>query len=1586
MATVGRKTEYLEQVAADLSGITSAVDAQAFVDAYLGQHDVGEDEHVPQARAAQQAAEHLELGRVRSAGEDLIALNTPSEQDDGWSAGGSTLLQVVTEDRPFIVDTVATALTELGWAVRAIRHPVLVVARDAEGGVAAVGASADAEGVRESWLTVEAYPPLGTSASDLAPDTLARIREGLVASRLAHDDTPLMRQRLLDAVHHLDETPQPVVAAWVRRIGDLLRWMADDHFELLGYREYTVAGDEFTPVPGTGLGLLREAGDDPFHATQITEGPEVMVVTKDSRPSPVHRAGYLDYVSIRDYDHEARLVGERRFVGLWSSRAYSEPVESIPLVRDKATWVWEALTVHATSHSGQLAREAMASLPRDNWFADTVEDLVALVRRMAGVHEQRHTRMLVQRAPHGRFWSCFIYVPRDRYRTVTRERITAIVKERLGGESVEFRALVSESSMARLLLIVKRPDGAPEPDIDLAAIEAEVALAARSWDDDFNDEADALPSEERGVEFGEAYESAYTAKQAVADLRLANTLTETADLRFALFKPDRADDPADLRFKVITKGTMSLSRVMPHLDALGPQVIDERPFTWDLRGEAVHVYDFGFMLPPGQTFDDWQLPDRARFAEAFEASYTGRSLAGQMNRLVMGAGLTWVQVSWLRGIARYLQQAGIPYSQQYVGAALNANPEITAAIVAAFETRFDPAQHATDQDRQEDFDNEVAEILRALDAVESLDQDRMLRMFVAVLRAIKRTNAFAADQPALAFKIAPQELDLLPEPRPAHEFFVFSPRVQGVHLRYGAVARGGLRWSDRPEDFRTEVLGLVKAQMVKNTVIVPVGAKGGFVPQRLPDPRVDRAAWLAEGVACYEIFIGSLLSLTDNLVDGQVVPPPDVVRHDGDDTYLVVAADKGTATFSDIANRISLERGFWLGDAFASGGSVGYDHKGMGITARGAWESVKRHFHEMGVDCQAEDFTCVGIGDMAGDVFGNGMLLSPHTRLVAAFNHMHVFLDPNPDAAASIVERRRLFELPRSTWADYDPDLISEGGGVYPRTAKSIPVSPQVREALGLAAEIKALTPNDMIRAILTAPVDLLWNGGIGTYVKASDETHAEVGDKTNDALRVDGRDVRAKIAGEGGNLGWTQRGRIEFAQEREGRVNTDFIDNSAGVDTSDHEVNIKVLLAPEVSAGRLADDARVELLASMTDEVAEHVLAHNIDQNIALSTEAGQESAMSGAHEAWMRSLEKVGLLDRAQESLPSREEMAARLAEDGRLTRPELAMLLAWTKIHLEGLVNQSTLPDDPYLADRLVTYFPRPLRGKKFAKALRAHPLRREIVTMVTVNRFVNSQGITAYSRLAHETSSSIAEIVRAQLAARTIFGVARHEQAAGAGGVPAAVEVPIRVALQQMVERATRWLLHNRRGELDIKGEAALFTDPVAELSASFDRVATRHQRDQTDAAAAELRAAGVPEDLARTAAQAQYLHLGLVVADLAARLDRPLDLVARVFFGVAEALWLDRVSDRVNELARNSRWDTMARAALRDDLTRLHADLTRMVLERAPEATEAEAALSAWREGQGGIDREADQLAEITAEDATLARMSVALRTIRSLLV
>jgi len=1060
---------------------------------------------------------------------------------------------------------------------------------------------------------------------------------------------------------------------------------------------------------------------------------------------------------------------------------------------------------------------------------------------------------------------------------------------------------------------------------------------------------------------------------------LVAELTGPDDLRFDLLAPVGAQ--GDHRLKVVTSKPMSLTRIMPHLASLGVEVTDESQSALEVDGKRILIYTLGFREAEGV---DFETEDINRFANALRASYFGNAEAGRLTRLVMTARLTWRQVGILRAISRYLMQAGAPFSQTYIANALRANPAIAAALVAAFEIKFDPAREFSDADaRRSAFEAAAVAVEASLDAVASLDHDRIIRMFLSLLRAMVRTNAFAADQPALAFKLLPRELDLLPEPRPRFEIFVYAPDVHGVHLRFGSVARGGLRWSDRPEDFRTEILGLVKAQMVKNTVIVPVGAKGGFVPLTLPDPAIDRAGWLAGGVAAYKKFINSLLSLTDNIVNGVVAPPKDVIRYDGDDPYLVVAADKGTATFSDIANGIAVERGFWLGDAFASGGSAGYDHKGMGITARGAWESVKRHFFEMGRDCQTQDFTCVGIGDMAGDVFGNGMMLSQHIRLVAAFNHMHVFVDPNPDAATSFAERVRLFNLPRSTWADYDQSLISVGGGVFPRAAKSISISPEMRAALGLADEVNAMTPNELINAILKAPVDLLWNGGIGTYVKASTQLNSDCGDKANDAVRVNGAEVRAKVSGEGGNLGWTQAGRIEYAQNG-GRINTDFIDNSAGVDTSDHEVNIKILLAPEVASGRLTMEARNELLASMTDDVAKLVLAHNVDQNIALACGTYRSPAMAPSHETWMRIMESHGRLDRALESLPTSKQMQQRIAAGQGLTRPELCSLLSWTKIWLADLILESNLPDDPYLADRLVTYFPKALR-ERYADAMQRHRLHREIVATVTVNRFVNSQGITSYFRLSSETSSSIEQIVRAQLAARNILQVARHELGMPAAGVNPEVDAAVRVEIRRMVERATRWLLNNRRGVLDIKTESAFFSDGVQVVLAGLQGLMTPRHLAGFEEQRAHYLAGGVAPELADLAAMARYAHMALPIVQTASKAGRDVMEVARLMFRVSGTLGLDRLFDATAELPVLGRWDLMAQAAMRDDLQRLETDITAAVLAAAPGEQDADKAIEAWLQKIDGAEGELRTLREISQGSVDLARLSVALRTMRAML-
>ena len=1528
---------------------------------------------------------HLAAGAVRRPGEDVVRIVTPHDEAEPWDTGGSSLVFIVTDDRPFLVDTVAMEVGRQGWSVRSLFHPQFVVERGADGAIVTMAPKGNGDaGTAESWICLEAYPELGRPAREASAALVEGVRLGLQAVRAAVDDWSAMEDRLQACIQDLDSSPQPVSPGHVRNVIGLLEWLAAGHFVFLGSRDYTVDGDTFTAVPGSGLGILRggaSAGE--FHAVASADDPDILVMTKDSRRSPVHRPAWLDYVAVRTFDRDGRQIGERRFVGLLAAAAYSASTDEIPVVADKVRRLVRKAGFEPDSHSGHALAQIVASYPRDELFQASVEDLFDTVARIALLQERSQVRLFVRPDEHGRFLNCLVFLPRDRFKTSVRLRMQQVLLDAVGGESLEYQSSVTESQLARLLFVIKLPDGVPIPDYDIRALERQLTEATREWDDLFNDEAKALPSEQRGVDFGEAYEAVFTASQALKDLLLANQLQADDDLRFALYAPDDPDDAADLRFKVISLKPMALTTVMPHLSTLGVRVIDERPFEWDLRGRPVFVYDFGFTLAAGETVADWTPQARQRFCEAFDATYHGRAHAGTLNALVLTAGLTWREVAWLRGVSRYLQQAGIPFSMPYVAVAVNAHPAIAALLVAAFRAKFDPDTGLDAQARRAASEKELERVEEALDTVSSLDQDRILRMFMAVLRAMVRTNAFDPDAGALAFKLLPAELTLLPEPRPAHEIFVYSPRVQGVHLRFGAVARGGLRWSDRKEDFRTEVLGLVKAQMVKNTVIVPVGAKGGFVPFWLPDPAVDRQAWLEEGKACYRLFIESLLSVTDNLVDGAVVPPPRVVRFDDDDTYLVVAADKGTATFSDIANEISVRRGFWLGDAFASGGSAGYDHKGMGITARGAWESVKRHFFERGIDCQTTDFTCVGIGDMAGDVFGNGMLRSEHTRLVAAFNHLHIFIDPDPDAATSFAERQRLFELPRSAWSDYDASLISEGGGVFERSAKSIAISPQARVALGIADGVTALTPADLISAILRAPVDLLWNGGIGTYVKAASETHEQVGDKANNSVRVNGCEVRASIAGEGGNLGWTQLGRIEYALAG-GRVNTDFIDNSAGVDTSDHEVNIKILLSGEVASGALPVEERTELLASMTDEVATLVLVHNLDQNLALATTQARATELAGAHEEWMAALVEAGLLNRNLEFLPSTDQMEARIAEGRGLTRPELAVLLSYTKIWMERQIIDSDLPEDEYLRDRLVSYFPWRLR-EEYRARMEGHPLRREIVATVTTNRFVNSLGPSAAFRLGIETGAGVRAIIRAQLAARAILSVAQAERdLTKVSGLSPDTDIALRVSLQQLVERATRWLLHNRRVGFDIRAETDALSEGVAEIRAELPQLLTPRQQEEWRRLTDALVAGGAPEELAAGFAADTWAHVALPVVQVARSLERPALEVACVYFRLAEALSLDEVADHIERLPRQDRWDAMARAALRDDLIALHASLTEDAAGAASAGEAADAIVASWLAARRASD-EAEVLRRICDEEPDLARMSVALRTIRTLL-
>ena len=1486
----------------------------ALVAAVQEQHATGDhyrDDAIRQAME-HQAQLALRPGPVRV---DVIV-------DPPWSDGQINSVQVVTGDRPFLVDTVASCLLRHGWRVEDVRHPIIGVKRD-RGTIEAVGTPGRGGCASESWIHIDVTAPLGTdigqAAEQLRDDLCACLDQVVCAT----DDWGAMHEAMLRTAELVSASSGPADDRDSSR--ELLEWLADDHFMYLSYQEFAVDGETMTPVAGTHLGIAEEGPR--FDAVPHNDDKATVIVTKDSVRSAVQRNGYRDYIGVRIRDEHGAVVAEHRFLGLLGSAAYTESVAHIPVLRAKASRILALSGYRANSHSGKAVVRTIAEFPRDDFFEASAEELVPLIMAVVDLREKQRLRALVRRGPWGRFFHLLVFVPADRFDASTVGVVEGIVAKRTGAVEVDSTTMMGESSLVRITVTAKVADGQVLPPIDDEKLQAELADATSNWDDEFITLASAIPSNRRGVDFGPEYKQEFTAKQGILDLELLNGLAED-DLGLVMYRPDDPADPSDLRLKIFNqRAPMTLSQVMPHLSSLGVQIIDEHPHRIILRGREVWLFDLGLQTP-GEL---WKVAGRRRFTEAFAASWKGECESDTFSGLVTEAGLSWSQVAMLRCIARYLRQLGSPFSQTYMARALRANPNLARDLVGIVEAKFDPTAFDDGVDAGPQRLAKVEELsesfLTDLEEVASLDHDRILRMMHAVIRAMIRTNWWQSGRRALAFKVRPTDLGFAPAPRPKFEIFVNSPRVSGTHLRFGAVARGGLRWSDRPEDFRTEVLGLVKAQMVKNSVIVPAGAKGGFVPAHLPDSTTNRAEWAAEGKECYRIFVSSLLSLTDNVVEGKVVAPEDVVRHDGDDPYLVVAADKGTATFSDTANAIAAEHHFWLGDAFASGGSHGYDHKAMGITARGAWESVTRHLADLGIDQATEDFTCVGIGDMSGDVFGNGMLLSRHIKLVAAFNHRHVFVDPNPDPEASWQERRRLFNLPRSSWGDYDSSLISEGGGVWDRTLKSIPVSPHMHEALGIDASVNRMTPDDLISAILRAPVDLLWNGGIGTYVRATSETDAQVGDRANDPVRVTAKDVRAKAAGEGGNLGWTQAGRIEYARNG-GRINTDFIDNSAGVDTSDHEVNIKILLDAEVAAGRISEQERDELLPAMADDVASLVLRHNHSQNLALANALSSDGPTAGVLEAWMCELEESGHLDRAVDTMPSTTEMNRRMAAGERLASPELCTLLAWTKIALCDAVLATDLPEDPFVADRLVGYFP-PLLRERFTERMPTHRLHREIITTEAVNRFVDSQGITAYYRLHLQTGADIAQVIRCQLAARSVFGLGRVETDLTHLGLDAVRTAKIRLALTDLAMHATRWFL-NHGGADDIAGTIETYRPGVATL---VEKLSERLLGDSADAwqeKVDEVTELGLDRSDAAVVAAYDWSPVLLSIVEISEE-GHPLDEVADAYLTLARRVDMIRLTRLVEQLPQDRPTDARVRASLREDLLRVMSDATRRAL-------------------------------------------------------
>ncbi|WP_345525823.1 NAD-glutamate dehydrogenase [Nocardioides endophyticus] len=1555
-------------------------------------------------------ASHYKLAGTRPQGTARVRVFTPGPSDQGWSAAGHSVVEVVVDDMPFLVDSLTMELSRQLHDVHLVIHPLFDVVRDITGTLHEVrpvelgDAEVDeGEGVRESWMHVEIDRiPEGEDVSALE-ESIQRVLRDV---REAVEDWGKMHAQVAEIVRELgSEPPAGVGSDEVRQTADLLQWLADEHFTFLGYREYRLehhGDDEYLRgVAGTGLGILRAdqdmtatSGRLPAEAAAKAREKTLLVLTKANSRSTVHRPAYLDYVGVKKFEN-GEVVGERRFLGLYSSAAYTESLTRIPLLRERADAVLKRIGFEPMSHDGKALMDTLETYPRDELFHTTVDELAPMAEQAMHARERRQLRLFIRRDTYGRYVSVLVYLPRDRYNTTVRERFSEILRDRLGGDSVEFTVRLTESTTARVHFVVHPPKGAAILEVDTADLERRMADASRSWRDDFisavisgyGEEVGAVLARRYHDSFPEAYKEDFAPRIAAADLGRLEAIQvgdDGAGIDLSLYE-DLDAGRGEARLKVFRIGSpLSLSQILPMLSSMGVEVVDERPYELDELDRPTYLYEFGLRYGAG-------IPDNARelFQDAIRAVWEGFNEIDGFNALVLAAGLSWRQATLLRAYAKYMRQGGSPFALDYIEGALRSNVDITRLLVRLFEARFDPGvDHST-----ADAETAVEErIVRALDDVASLDHDRILRSYLTHIRATLRTNYFqpapGGDGPRryISLKLEPDAIPDLPAPRPKYEIFVYSPRVEGSHLRFGAVARGGLRWSDRRDDFRTEVLGLVKAQMVKNTVIVPVGAKGAFFCKQLPDPS-DRDAWLAEGVACYTTFISGLLDITDNLVDGSVAPPADVVRHDGDDTYLVVAADKGTATFSDIANGVAKDYGFWLGDAFASGGSVGYDHKAMGITARGAWVSVQRHFRERGIDCQTEEFTCVGIGDMSGDVFGNGLLCSERTLLVAAFDHRDIFLDPAPDAATSYAERKRLFELPRSSWQDYDKSLISEGGGVFPRSLKRIPLNDAVRTALGIDGGVEAMTPAQLMSAILKAPVDLLWNGGIGTYVKGSSETHADAGDKANDGIRVDGGDVRAKSIGEGGNLGLTQLGRIEYAITG-GRMNTDFIDNSAGVDTSDHEVNLKILLDRVVKDGDLTEKQRNHLLVEMTDEVAELVLRDNYEQNIALANALDHASSMLHVHEEWIRRLERDGFLDRELEGLPPAKEVKRRADNGDGLTAPELSVLLAWTKIVLEQELLESDLPDDPYLDLDLRAYFPTQVR-EGFGQQVEQHPLRREIIVTQVVNDLVNGAGMTYWPRLAGETGATAAELTRANFVAREIFGSLdlRRELETFDNQLDAAVQTRMRLEMRTLVERASRWLINNRRPPLDSSGTVELFSGPVQRTMAELPDLMSGRELTAYDERKAALEASGVPQALASRIAGLPPAYMLLGVIEIAHREDLDPGVVARLHFALGERLGLPALVQRILALPRADRWQTMARAALRDDLHAVHAQLTAQVLAQTSDDDSADDRIAAWEEAETVVvSRATATLEEICAEEqADLARLSVGLRVVRGLL-
>jgi len=1492
-----------------------------------------------------------------SAGKAKIRVFNPDLEQHGWRAQ-HTVIEILQSDMPFLVDSARMALNRRGRAIHTIHNAVLRTQREDDKLTGM--AEAQDEHHRESAIYMEVDR---TSDADELKAIAEDLAEVLTYVDASVQDYPQMIAKAKELQAELAERSE-AEAAEAKAFFD---WMLDDRFTFLGYDEVAIdySGEEVAVkrVDGAELGtmkLLIESGKAPSldnlrdEERDVLLEPVALAFGKDNLRAMVHRPAYRDRVVVKRFDEQGNVVGKCRFYGLYTSRVYSENPSLIPVLRQKVEAVLEQAGFEAGGHNAKALVQIMSDLPRDELFLSSEAELLETAMGIFGLQERRRARLLVRRDRLNQFITCLYFVPRDIFNTALRIQVQGLLEGAFQAEDAEFTTTFSESVLARVQFVLRvDPNNPTYP--DLAELESSVVEVSRSWSDELHDALTEICGEEQGNALQNGYRDAFTSayrehfspSSAVYDVQRIEALSPENKVTMSFYRVlEQSQDV--LRFKLFNEGApLVLSDVIPVLENLGMRVVGEHPYEVShADGRRFWIHDFTLIYQGGEQVVLEDVKDV--FQDAFASIWSGHAENDEFNRLVIGANLSWREVAMLRAYARYNRQIRFGFSQPYIADTLARHVQVTKLLVALFRARFQPERQSGDKvaavaDRIE------SSIIDALDKVDNLNDDQILRRFLELMKATLRTNYFQKDangqkKDYFSFKLNPRAIAGIPLPRPMFEVFVYSARVEGVHLRGGKVARGGLRWSDRLEDYRTEVLGLVKAQQVKNAVIVPVGAKGGFVAKQLPTTG-GREAFQAEGIASYQIFISALLDITDNLVAGDVVPPVDVVRHDEDDPYFVVAADKGTATFSDIANAIAEERGFWLGDAFASGGSQGYDHKGMGITARGAWESVKLHFRELGLDTQTEEFTVVAVGDMAGDVFGNGMLLSEKIRMCAAFNHLHIFIDPNPDAESSFAERKRMFELPRSSWEDYNADLISEGGAIFSRAAKWIDITPQMKERFDIKED--RLSPNDLITALLKSPVDLIWNGGIGTYVKGSNESHADVGDKANDSLRINGNQLRCKVLGEGGNLGFTQEGRIEFGRIG-GKSNTDFIDNAGGVDCSDHEVNIKILLNEVVANGDMTVKQRNNLLREMTDEVADLVLQNNYEQAQALSIALTHCRRSMDEYIRLINRLEADGKLDRELEFLPSNDELQERKASGEGLTRPELSVLISYVKAELKEELIDSWINSDSHLSSEIMTAFPQRLVSE-FSPQIESHRLRREIIATQIANHMVNTMGITFVERLAQSSGANLADCAASFVVARDVFGIEKLWQQIEDldNQVPSELQQKMMSDLTRMLRRAAYWFLRNRRPSVDVAGTVEMFRPGVEQIASQMEELIKGEPLEAWRKNHNELVEAGVPEALAGVVAGADSLYSLLGIIQAAEETAQPLARVAQIYFGLGEHLELHWFDQQVKDIEVTNHWQSMARDGFREDLNNHQQAITVSVLRSSEEAEESAALVSRW---------------------------------------